>query len=59
MGLKPIVTLAGGGKGAADQRQTTCSVCGYGIYEGQKRVWSRKPLGLVHAECTPQEANHG
>lgn len=35
----------------AEHRQTTCKVCLAGIYVDQPRVWSRKPMGLLHAEC--------
>lgn len=34
-----------------DLMDTTCSTCGRGIFAGQPRAWSRKPLGLSHIEC--------
>jgi len=56
MGVKPSLNNAGTRVGGSDQRQTTCSVCRFGIYEGQPRRWSRQPLGLVHTDCAPQES---
>lgn len=55
MGLKIFKpSLAPTGKSAAtDQRQTSCKICRYGIYQDQERVWSMRPLGLVHAWCAP------
>lgn len=44
--------LTGDGR-MTDQRETCCSACGRGIFAGKPRVWSRKPLGLVHPECLP------
>ena len=44
-----------------DLMDTVCSACGRGIFAGQPREWSRKPLGLVHRECLtpaqPREAS--
>lgn len=46
-------------KGApTDRRQTSCKVCRHGIFESQARVWSRRPLGLVHTECASVEVSH-
>ena len=28
-----------------------CKLCQFGIMQGQRRVWLRKPMGLSHAEC--------
>jgi hypothetical protein len=34
-----------------DLRVSTCKICRYGIFNGQDKVWSRYPLGLVHLRC--------
>lgn len=47
MGIRPKMANVSGG----DRRQTSCSICRYGIFEGQLRTWSRRPLGLVHTDC--------
>ena len=54
MGIRPSapnLKTSGG-----DRRQTTCSACRFGIFEDQPRVWSRKPLGLIHEWCASQPA---
>lgn len=28
-----------------------CKLCQFGILQGQKRVWLRKPMGLSHESC--------
>lgn len=61
MALKPsakprATSLNGLNTSGGDQRQTVCSVCRYGIYVGQPREWSRRPLGLVHTECATEDS---
>ena len=37
--------------GHADRRRSTCSRCGRGVFTDQAVLWSRDPMGLVHASC--------
>ena len=56
MGIRPGLN---GGSGNTDHRLTTCSICGCGIFDRQDRVWSTRPLGLVHADCQPAKTTTG
>lgn len=58
MGIETSATGRNANTGV-DRRQTSCSVCGCGIFAGQERVWSRNPLGLVHAWCATSTATTG
>lgn len=31
--------------------RSQCKICGLGLFSHQDAVWSRQPMGLVHAEC--------
>lgn len=44
MGIKPSLKPT-----TNDRMKTVCSRCGYGIFDWHDRIWSRDPLGLVHA----------
>lgn len=57
MGFK--ASLATVRVGSGDRRQTTCKICRSGIYEGQERVWSNHPLGLVHTGCAKTQTQAG
>jgi hypothetical protein len=58
MGLKPKSVKPTDPRGNGSNRyQTTCNVCGFGIFDWQDRVWSTgRTLGLVHAWCTQPKA---
>lgn len=30
---------------------STCNACGLGVFQTQKWVFSRRPLGICHREC--------
>lgn len=36
-----------------DDRTSTCKNCGWGIFIGDGKRWSRQPLGLVHDPVCP------
>lgn len=58
MGVKPSITN-GVRSGGSDKREGHCKICRRGIFEGEPRVWSRRPLGLVHTGCAGEVATRG
>ena len=52
MGIKPSISAVSG-SGVRDRVVAICKICRHGITEDAPRLWSRKPLGLVHTDCAP------